>query len=369
MSTFFLFDYNSEALPTKVKNQIVLSALPTKPCTRNGQLGDQAIFVFCDCTDAGTDQSSRRSRTLAALAGADLPSVFYFDSNCLIHQFHLVVHQLLVSTDEFVSAAADAFPEVFRGFKGYTASLCKCINFWRENVNDFIELWERIHGPKAPEGVNYRRFPLRVITGRWGAIDVAEAFFLARTRGYLQDVLLALLSKRMKAAKPETETQQPAPKRRKTDSRPTHDAAAALMDDDSRESFRLKLSKWASGAFAAVRCSVFWLLLRVEHEIRGPLSSFFCWCQKHSNDEMLLKLVTHEADAVMRMFDKLSNTFDRWFADAVTEMAATDLPADLLAMIKAFAFKQIVAAAGSFHLRVVAVTRRQQRCTSSLDRA
>ena len=226
--------------------------------------------MFADSTDAGTDQSARRRRTLAALAKADLPTVFYVDTNCMLHQMHLIVHQSLVEADEFISEAARAFPNVFKGFNKYIASLCKCINFWRENVNDFVELWEKIHGPRAPEGVNYRRYPVRVVTGRWGAIDVAESFFLARGRSYLQDVLLAMLSKRMKAAKPEVE-EESAQKRLKAGAQAKsaltakrkEDATAALMDDDSRDAFNLKLTKWASGAFAAVRCSFFWVLLRL----------------------------------------------------------------------------------------------------------
>ena len=323
--------------------------------------------MFADSTDAGTDQSARRRRTLAALAKADLPTVFYVDTNCMLHQMHLIVHQSLVEADEFISEAARAFPNVFKGFNKYIASLCKCINFWRENVNDFVELWEKIHGPRAPEGVNYRRYPVRVVTGRWGAIDVAESFFLARGRSYLQDVLLAMLSKRMKAAKPEVE-EESAQKRLKAGAqaksapttKPKEDATAALMDDDARDAFRLKLTKWANGAFAAVRCSFFWVLLRLQHEVRGPLSYFLCWCQKHSNDEMLLKLVTHQADHVMKMFDKLAQTFDTWFDDAMKEMQARDLPQELVGMIKSFTFKQLTSAAGGFHLRVVTVTRKQQ---------
>ena len=213
---------------------------------------------------------------------------------------------------------------------------------------------------------------MRVVSGRWGAVDVAEAFFLARGRGYLQDVLLAVLSKRTKAAKPDEQQcaeEPPSKKRRKTQvEKPSagddkkRDDAAALMDDDSEETYRLQLSTWASGAFAAARCSVFWLFIRLEHEVRSPLSYFFCWTQKHVNDEMLLKLVTHQANAIMQIFDKLDKTFDQWFANAVQEMKATDLPQDLLGVIKSFALKQLVTASGNFHLRVVSVTLKDHGC-------
>ena len=75
---------------------------------------------------------------------------------------------------------------------------------------------------------------------------------------------------------------------------------------------------------------------------------------------MLLKLVTHQADHVMKMFDKLAQTFDTWFDDAMKEMQAGDLPQELVGMIKSFTFKQLTSAVGGFHLRVVTVTRKQQ---------
>ena len=114
--------------------------------SRNGQLNDQQIFVFADSTDAGTDQSARRRRTLAALAKANTPSVLFVDTNRMLHQYHIIVHQLLVQTDDFIAAAGAVFPAIFQGFKGYISSLCKCVNFWRENVSEFVQLWECIHG-------------------------------------------------------------------------------------------------------------------------------------------------------------------------------------------------------------------------------
>ena len=168
----------------------------------------------------------------------------------------------------------------------------------------------------------------------------------------------------MKAATPSNNdgVAETAPKRQKASlqKNAAEDASAIMMDEDSRQAFHLKLSKWANGAFHAVRCSIFWLMLRVEHQVRSPLAYFFCWCQKHSNDELLLKLVTHQADDILKRFDVLAGEFNTWFDAAVAEMKAQDLPKEFFALFRSYAFKQLVSAAGNFQLQVVAAARRHR---------
>ena len=76
----------------------------THTLLRQNKIGRQSLFVFCETTDAGADQSARRRQTMAALAGSGLENCFYVGSNCLLHQFHLIVQSLLEETDSFVAA-------------------------------------------------------------------------------------------------------------------------------------------------------------------------------------------------------------------------------------------------------------------------
>ncbi len=244
------------------------------------------MFIFADTTDAGSDQTARRKQTLAALAGAGLPGIFFVDSHCLIHQFHLVVRETLTLIDDFLSALCDDKssgnmddPSSFK-FRGYFSSLSELANYWRENAGDFVAMWEKFHGTTNPsKNTNYRAYPIRVVAGRWGSISHGEQFILARTRDLLQPVFLALLSKRMKAAKPKETAKKKAQKKKETK---TATKTEALVDDDSKEAWHMKLSKWAKGAFQAVKSSLWWLLLEVASTVRKPLDHFFHWCEKNT---------------------------------------------------------------------------------------
>lgn len=113
-----------------------------KSCRREREqrLATDAIFVYCDTTDAGPDQVSRRKQVACALA--DVPSVFYLDVNCVLHQYHLMVREILDLMDEFLKELKESHPEFTRGFEGYCSSVAKLCNFHRSHVHDFIVAWE-----------------------------------------------------------------------------------------------------------------------------------------------------------------------------------------------------------------------------------
>ena len=184
----------------------------------------------------------------------------------------------------------------FHLFTKYAGSIGKLVNYWRENLGDFINHWETINGTQQPaQGVSYRRCPLRLVSNRWGSVRSTEMFILQRQRKLLQPVLLALFSKRMKSAtKPSGESERGSragPKAKhgaksgKTDKTRKTDKTDALLDDSSRETYNIKLSKWASGACAAVLSSLWWLLLEVSQKTRAPLTHFFLWIQSSDEDK------------------------------------------------------------------------------------
>lgn len=240
----------------------------------------------------------------------------------------------------------------FHLFTKYTASIGKLVNYWRENLGDFINTWEKINGTNQPsDKVNYRRCPLRLVSNRWGSIHSTELFILQRKRDLLQPVLLAMLSKKMKAAK-ESKAKNKTGKGSKE--------KPDLLDDDSRETYNIKLSKWASGACAAVLSSLWWLLLEVSQKTRGPLTHFLLWCQSESARKqsrgIILELVTNKANQIMCEFRNTLLSLREWFQKAVQDVRANDLPEDLLHATESFASKLILESASDFYMRVVRQT-------------
>ena len=296
----------------------------------------RSFFIYADTSDAGPDQAARRKALRSSLV--DVGNILYFDWNCSIHQYHLIVKDQLQTVDAFLNA----LNPVFKDHPGkYFASVAKIANYWRERVGSFIDTWEAMHGVSTD--VNYRRYPLQVVAGRWGSIDAAEEFYLARGKMRLKPVLLAMLSSAMKATKPKAQEK---------------DKADDLADDlDEREAYRIKMSKYSSGACAAVQSDLFWVLLRLLHVARGPLRHFFLWCQKYSNQRPLLKLVTGFADRIMDEFSELYNTFDSWFQDAFEE-ASAEIPEAVWPLLRGLCIKIIVTSAGSFEMRIRSLTKK-----------
>lgn len=127
-------------------------------------------------------------------------------------------------------------------------------------------------------------------------------------------------------------------KARKTEKNKTE----AILDDDSREAWNIKMTKWASGAFGAVVSSQFWLCLEISQRVRGPLTHFFLWAQKQKGHNVFFQLVTHKARELLSEYRQLADTIDGWFQNAVTESGSDDLPPELLNMMKAMAFKLVL---------------------------
>ena len=318
-------------------------------CTVQGLVSaGNSFFIYADVTDAGPDQSLRRKLMRSALA--DVPHILYLDGNCLMHQYHLIVKESLVLIDSFLQSllrepsfdASSCRGGV--GFSKYFASNAKIANYWRERVDEFIKKYEAIHEGAAKSGVQYRRYPLRVVGGRWGSIDQAEHFYLQRGKKLLQPVLMSMLSSAMKADK--------SGKVGRGEGDDGHEDVTCLQDDEEeRQSYQIRMSKWAKGALATIQSDLYWVLLRVAYQARAPLRHFFLWMQKHTDDNLLLRLVTNKAEEIRKEFDELLVSFDHWFASAVQE-ADAKFSDEFMALVKDLALRLVLAGAGGFELRV-----------------
>jgi len=85
----------------------------------------RSFFIYADTSDAGPDQAARRKMLRASLN--DVGNVLYFDSNCSIHQYHLIVKDQLQMVDAFLNSLTP----VFSDHPGkYFASVAKIANYW-----------------------------------------------------------------------------------------------------------------------------------------------------------------------------------------------------------------------------------------------
>jgi hypothetical protein len=111
-----------------------------------------SIHMFFDTTDAGPDPSARRRRIRAGVA--EIPFILYFDMNCLLHQYHIIVKDSLSMIDSFLKefAAMCAEFKMDSKFTGYVGSMAKLIHFWRERVAQFIDAWELVHTEMKQDG-------------------------------------------------------------------------------------------------------------------------------------------------------------------------------------------------------------------------
>lgn len=150
----------------------------------------RSVFLICDCTDAGSDQTKRRR--LIHVSVLNYTTIIYLDSNCLIHQMHLIVKLVLGRLD-------DVIKQFGRPFKSYFASLAKTANVWRDNATAISAEWTKVHGPEfAKEG---QSLMMHVVAGRWGSVDTAEDFLLQRTRARVLPVLRKIVGEKIKARK------------------------------------------------------------------------------------------------------------------------------------------------------------------------
>ena len=349
-----------------------------QPCglCRERRLGPQTMFIYCDTSDAGADQVARRRHIKAAVA--DLDCFLYVDVNCLLHQYHLMVRDGLQLIDEFLRGLRETHPHVTAGFEAYTSNLAKCSNFWRTHVAQFIQSWENIHGfgkascRTAPEPVRYRQYPLAVISGRWGSVESCECFFIQRSRQLMEPVYMAVLSSYVKSKKGDMKRNASSQHDSKRGVAEAKAKAASksekpdLLDsNEDRESYQIKMTKWADGAMSTIRNQVFWLLLHVANKARSPLSHFFAWAQQNSNNRLIQQLVTHKAEEFQAEFSNLLLSFDEWFSKALLETGVQGLPSEVLQLLRTLSFKLVAQGAGNFAMRIGMHVQRPALCVKN----
>ena len=168
--------------------------------TRNPTISADHVFMYIDVTDKGSDQSCRKRRVAEAVEASACPNVVYLPGICFLHMFHACVKNGLSLVDELVPSLFNK--NILGGFSRYFGSLSKIVNVWRERAADVMSAWDAAFGSGDLEVAKLgRRYPLAVVSGRWGSVESAEDFLLLRGRTNVTQVILAVLSKNMRADK------------------------------------------------------------------------------------------------------------------------------------------------------------------------
>ena len=160
---------------------------------RNPTISSKHVFMHMDITDKGSDQNCRKRCTSEAIATCGCPNIVYLPGSCFLHMFHACVKDGLALLDEQITSLFDK--SVLQGFSKYYGSL----NTWRERAADVTHAWDVAFGNEDLEIAKLgRRYPVAVVSGRWGSVEAAEEFMLLRGRERVVPTLLAVLSKHMR---------------------------------------------------------------------------------------------------------------------------------------------------------------------------
>ena len=126
------------------------------------------------------------------------PNVIYMPGICFLHMYNAAVKQGLELVDSLLNGLFSK--DTLAGFTKYFGSISKVVNCWREQASNIMMAWDEDY---QREDVNTlklgRRYPLSVVSGRWGSIESAEDYLLLRTRERVVPTVLRVLSKHMKA--------------------------------------------------------------------------------------------------------------------------------------------------------------------------
>ena len=121
---------------------------------------------------------------------------------CYLHMFHASVKHGLELVDGLLKTLFSS--NVLSGFTKYFGSISKVVNCWRERAPEIMLAWDRQFQSEDLDTLRLgRRYPLSVVSGRWGSVECAEDYLLLRQREHVVPVLMEVLSKHMRASEGE----------------------------------------------------------------------------------------------------------------------------------------------------------------------
>lgn len=131
---------------------------------------------------------------------------------------------------------------------------------------------------------------------------------------------------------------------------------------DEQAAHSMKMKKWATIAWNSIQDPVFWLLIEVAHKSRGPLTHFYSFLLKNSEDSILL-LIGGEAARIASEFDIVYAEFqsEAFWNKVVKDTGCDTLPDGVLSQLQALSLQLVLLHASGFDRRVVRPLSRQDR--------
>ena len=230
------------------------------------------IRVFIQCSDAGSDEAKAR-RLIAeechkvGVGRSDSGHTFYatifIDTNCFLHQAHLVFKQSLAIIDKFLLR-----PSVARKWK-FFSSLAKALHCWRDRARLAFLVGSLLNGPEWALR-HAKAVPQKCISGRWGSVARGEARMDAGGQAEMSRMLLKTI--RMKSSRnPAVASADEATK------------ATAALDDirlEDSAAYSEKLGRWRRETEEALTDDLWWGILKIAKRSHSTLDHFLAWLQK-----------------------------------------------------------------------------------------
>lgn len=291
---------------------------------------DNTLFVFCVTEDAGSDQKAQRLKLLtmlsAGLEDSEDPyqNVLFWDVNCLVHQFNLVVGSHLYLIDTCLKAMSEEFL--------YYSSLAKIIYTWRNNSDKMMSQYDVDELPS-------KQLPPAPCAARWGCVHEIETYLLLsgckKVSANFVRVCEQISSRKSAASVKPSKSQQ----------------IDEVALDEYRE-YQVKMSKYMQSAVHAAQSATFWFFVHVSQASKEPLIECFAWLQK-TKQSAIIKLVTEKAFEFSEKLRKLV-TDRRWIVYCLEESGAKKtLPPDRQAQLINAASRIAAHNATAFERRIV----------------
>lgn len=248
------------------------------------------LYIFCVTEDCGADQKAQRQKLLSFFSehidvenpeDDDMWNCWFWDMDCLVHQFHLIVASQLTLMDSCLRFLEQTFT--------YYSALAKMVYTWRNHSTEMMDRYE-------PDEFPSQQLPPAPCAARWGCVHEIEAFMVAAG---CQNVASKFTSACEAIAA-------------RKSSKPLKPNKTQQLDEialDEYKAFQIKMSKYMGAAVTAANSSIFWFFLLVSFTCKERLTECYAFLQKHG-EFAIVHLVCEKAYAYGNKLRELVTNLD-----------------------------------------------------------
>jgi len=221
------------------------------------------IEVWPITTDAGSDIAAAKSRMEQEIENNNFK--WDFDSDCLLHQYHLEYRDSLKHMDTVVMPTlAPKDDDSGQSRLPFYSTMAKIMHLWRELARKLFGLWVVVFG--VVSAMAAKQVPPQPITGRWGRAGACMKFLMAKPREQAIYVFC-------EGVKPTKQGAAKAPLHKSFD-----DVDGFRADEHLQHS--AKMGRWATDASYGIRDPRWWLGLTIQSRVSERLDRLLFTVQK-----------------------------------------------------------------------------------------